>query len=113
EGPVQDVEDDVGFGLERADERAHVARQVDGFYLVAGALQRLDAARAGRERNLAFGRPSAHQHGDALLHWRASFAAAGGRPIRRISHSSVTPLLALTRRRTSSPRFSMSAAVAL
>src|SRR6202008_358762 len=58
------------------------------------------------QRDLALGRPAAHQHHDAqiLVH---------SLPIRWISHSRVIPEFSNTRRRTSSPSASMSALVAL
>src|SRR5229473_2193629 len=86
---VQRVEDDVGARRERGEERFEVARHVDAAYVVADRSQRVGAAAAGH------GAPSA------------------GRPMRRISQSSVTPQVSCTRRRTSSPRPSRSAAVAL
>src|SRR3546814_17486160 len=71
--------------------------------------QRLRAGVPGVQRHLALGREAALQHRDAPAH----AAPPAGTPSRLISHSSVLPALAFTRRRTSSPRFSRPAAVAV
>src|ERR1700684_1206182 len=107
---VQRVEHHLGAGIERLDHRAQIARHVDFAHVIAQILERLGAFAPAHQRDLAFGGPAAHQHGDVPAHGAAS--GAGGAPMRLISHSRLTPLFSRTRRRTSSPRFSTSAALA-
>src|SRR5262249_7698335 len=109
--PVQRVEHHVGSRLQQLHKLLEIARHVDRDDVVALGLECLGAFLATRERDLALSRPAAHEHGDAG-HGTASLRPAAGRPIRRISHSSLTPNFSKTRRRTSSPRPSISAAVA-
>src|SRR5260221_4328407 len=110
---VQRIEDDVGTRPQRFDQRGEVARHIDRAHGVAALRQRGGAFLAARQRDLALGRPAAHQHGDALLHDTASLTPGNGRPTRLISQSRTMPEFSKTRRRTSSPRPSRSAAVAL
>src|SRR5579862_9661225 len=110
---VQRVEDDIGLWCEVGDELSKIARHVDLLDDVAELLKRRRAFAPAHERDVALCRPTAFQHGDAAHEAPPLFSRWGGSPMRRISHWSVMPLLALTRARTSSPRPSISAAVAL
>src|SRR6185312_361964 len=88
-----------------------VARiDADGFEAFLG--QGLHHTPPGRERDLALGRASTHQDRDALERRHGATSADSFTPTRLISHSSATPWLVSTRRRTSSPKPSMSAALA-
>ncbi len=107
---------ETGIGFEKRKPVGDVAVHVDGRNPIAEVLQRACAGRAGSERNIPFRRPAAHQDRDMvelLCHSAAArWAPSPGTPMRLISHSSVIPLCANTRSRTSSPSCSMSAAVA-
>ena len=61
---VQHVERHVG--LERAQVRGDVAVDVDAADLIAGALERVGAGLAGAQRDIALGRPAAHQDRDVF-----------------------------------------------
>ncbi len=121
---VQEIERNVGF--ERLQHAGDVTADVDAGQPVILLLQDIGAGFPRAQRDLPLRRPSAHQDRDVLasIHPpRSAFPDSDpltrdviygdcASPIRRISHSSSTPELALTRSRTSSPRFSMSAALA-
>src|SRR5208337_562532 len=106
---------ETGIGLENGKAVGNVPVHVDGRNPIAEVLQRACAGRAGPERNIPFRRPAAHQDRDMELRCHsaaASWDPAAGMPMRLISHSSIIPLFAKTRSRTSSPSCSTSAAVA-
>src|SRR5690348_4800001 len=111
EAAVQRVEHDVGLGLQRGDQGAEVLANLDRPHVEPGLAQCDDDLCAAGQAYLALGRDAAVKYGDAG-HATTS-GLRPGRPIRRISQLRPTPLAAATRRRTSSPRPSRSAAVAL
>src|SRR5690606_32253758 len=100
---VERVEHHVGPGL--VQPQRDLAIHVDPRDLVPARLERLGDALAAHQRHRPFAGPAAHEDGDVQL--RKTYH----RPTRLISHSSVTPWLSDTRRRTSSPSPSMSALV--
>jgi len=108
--PMQRVED--GIGLHLQNPVGEIAARIDFRYAVAAALQCVRAALARNKTDIALRAPSALQHRDMLcvVHVRPPSLRM---PMRRISHSSVTPLVSITRARTSSPRSSRSLALAL
>src|SRR6185437_14432872 len=89
---------------------AGIVAGIDTDWLEAFLRQRLHHATAGRQADVPFGRAAAHQNRDAAEagHGKSSLA----RPTRLISHSRATPCVSRTRRRTSSPRASISVALA-
>ncbi len=94
---VQGVEDHIGAGLEGAQQCREVAADIDSPDPIAVVDERLGAFPPARQRHLAFGRPATHQQGDVLLTAVSTPSATGsmpesGRPMRRISHSSTTPV---------------------
>src|SRR5208282_2854915 len=100
---MQRVEHGIGPG---GDELLfQMLRRIDLDHVETFVTQGLRAALAGDEAHLAFRGTSAQQHGHTLETRHAT-------PTRLISHSSSTPNFAFTRARTSSPKASMSAAVA-
>src|SRR5262249_48042983 len=97
--------------LQELDQRPEVALDVVLHDVVAALAQPCGAGLAAHQRHLALGRPAAHQDSHAT-HPSAPLRTGFFSPMRRISHSSLTPHCSSTRRRTSSPSASMSAAVA-
>ena len=112
--PCSALKTTSGARVERAQQRRDVAADVDACR--RRSRRRASACAHARpldQRDLALGRPAAHQDRDAL-HAAASVTPPAGTPMRRISHSQRRRrTVSRTRRRTSSPRPSMSAAVAL
>ena len=107
---MQGVEHRVRFRVERGDHSTEIGADFDRLHVVARVTQCGDHLRAAGETHLAFGGDTAIEDRDAL---QDTISVRGaGVPMRLISHSSVMPLVACTRRRTSSPRPSRSAAVA-
>src|SRR5689334_5347937 len=111
EAAVQGVEHNIGLWLQRGNQCTEILANLDRPHVEANLAQRGNDLRAARQAYLALGRDAAVKYRNAG-HAKAS-GLRPGRPIRRISQSRVTPLAATTRRRTSSPRPSRSAAVAL
>src|SRR3546814_16970036 len=105
---VQRVEDRVRLRRQRLHQRAEVAAEVDLAHRVDLTAQRLRAGVPGVQRHPALGRAAALQHRDAPAH----AAPPAGTPSRLITHLSMMPAPALTRRPPSPPRFPWSAAVA-
>ncbi len=105
---VQRIESHVGLEFRQPEGQVMAGIQLGD--PVACFAQCGGAGPAGDEADLPFRRQTAHQH------CHVNVAARRVRhellPNRRISHSSRTPLVSLTRLRTSSPRDSRSAAVA-
>src|SRR6202044_1911125 len=87
---------------------------IDLDHIETFAAQRGGATRAGIQANFAFSGQPAQQHGHSLICGVAHIerSALSATPTRLISHSNVTPDFSFTRARTSSPRPSISAAVA-
>ena len=113
EAAMQRVEHGIGARVEGAQHRAKVAADLDRHHIVAGFAQSDDDLAPAGQADLAFGGHAAIEHcnpGHAAL--SVVFPSAGT-PIRRISQCSSTPLMARTRRRTSLPRSSISADVAV
>ncbi len=107
---MQGIEHNVGLWIEGADQGAEILCYFERVHIVAGAPQGKNDLVAGGQTDLALGGDATEQDDD-MLHATASGFAAGT-PTRLISQASVTPLAACTRRRTSSPRPSRSAALA-
>src|SRR5690606_14681583 len=83
---------------------------VDARDAMATRFQCVGDAVAAHQRNRPFVGPPAHQDGNMEL--GQAHRGPHGRPTLWISHSRFTPWLSATRRRTSSPRPSISALVA-
>src|SRR6185312_2347702 len=108
EAAMQRVEHRIRTRRQRGDDGTEIAADLDGIDGEAGLAQAVDHLHTARQADFAFGRHPAVEHRDTG-HGSASGLPAGT-PMRRISHSKVTPVAACTRRRTSSPNPSMSAA---
>src|SRR5262245_13240162 len=113
---VQSVEHDVRTATTRRaqefDQGPQVALDLEFDDFVTTLAQPLGAGLAAHQRHLALGRPAAHQDRDLTGHPSAPLRTGPHSPTRRISHSNWTPHFSRTRRRTSSPSASMSAALA-
>src|SRR5215813_6663217 len=129
---VQGVEHDDRTAATRRpqefDQGPQVAFDLEFDDLVTTLAQPLGASLAAHQRHLALGRPAAHQDRDLTRHPSAPLRTGPSAPLRtgpsaplrtgpsapmrRISHSNWTPHFSRTRRRTSSPSASMSAALA-
>src|SRR5207302_8436380 len=100
-----------GVGLDLPQTLGEIVAGIDFRDREPLLAQRIGTGAPRHEAHLAFRRTPAQQDGHMLeiRHGAASFAA---RPMRLISHSSAMPNFAFTRARTSSPKASMSVALA-
>src|SRR5690606_8845005 len=105
---MQRIESDIR--LQREKLIGNIAPDINLRHAVAARFQRLGTSPARDEADFAFRAPAALQDGDMLA--AHTLPSPRFKPMRRISHSSVTPLVAFTRARTSSPSSSRSLAVA-
>src|SRR5262249_6781487 len=113
---VQCVEHDVRSATARRpqeiDQGPQVAFDVELDDVMAAVAQPLGAGLAADQRDLALRRPAAHQDRNPATHPSAPLRTGSNTPIRLTSHPSWPPVFSSTRRRTSSPSASISAAVA-
>src|ERR1700733_9813888 len=110
EASVQGVEHDIRLRRQRGDHGGQIRTDLNRIDLETGLPKCRDHLQATRPAYLTFGGDAAVQHRDPG-HCTISGLPAG-MPMRRISQSRVTPVATSTRRRTSSAKPSMSAAVA-
>src|SRR5258706_1311128 len=99
---MERIETDVGLQL--CQHLGDITTDIEFRDLETFLTQRLGATLAGNEAHGTLGRPTAHQHRDVLLRahvWPPRL------PMRLISHSSSTPVAAVTLARTSSPNSSL------